>query len=249
MRWLDWEQTRGVHMTSAHDADQAMYFDRSGDGNSRLAPSESPYVKRHLTRTLAALRAKPSDLVLEVGAGLGCFTSLMLGQGLDVIASDPSPELLAKLQARHPGLRTITTDVANVTSHTDLRFERVVGFFVLHHWVDLDAVFAGLKRAVKGGGRIAFCEPNAFHLPYYLQIALSRRMTFRDDGGVVNMRPSVVLAAMARAGFVRTRAERYGFAPPAVYNSVNGRALDHALGAVPALEKLRAFQIFSASVP
>ena len=156
---------------------------------------------------------------------------------------------MSKLRARHPERTTLACDVAAVADHTALRFERVVGFFMLHHLVDLDGVFAGLRRALTAGGRIAFCEPNAFHLPYYLQIALSRHMTWRGDGGVLSMRPSIVLASMERAGFVGTRVERYGFAPPAVYNRVSGRALDHALEALPLLEKVRAFQIFSASVP
>src|SRR5687767_8864178 len=85
-----------------HNAYQERYFDRSAQGNVRLQPTDSPYVQRHLERTLAALQAGPKDRVLEVGAGLGRFTSLMLGRGLDVVASDLSDHLLAKLRARHP---------------------------------------------------------------------------------------------------------------------------------------------------
>jgi cyclopropane fatty-acyl-phospholipid synthase-like methyltransferase len=236
-------------MVRSHVAYQRTYFDRRGDGNVRLEPTESPYVERHLNRTLRALDAAPGDRVLEVGAGLGRFTSLMLARGLDVIANDLSPELLAKISARHPGLTALACDVATLAEATELRFERAVGFFMLHHLSDLDAVFRSLRRALQPRGRVAFCEPNAFHLPYYLQIALSRHMTFRGDGGVLNMRPAVVLASMERAGFVSTQVERYGFSPPAVYNRVTGRALDHALEHVPVLERVRAFQIFSASVP
>jgi 2-polyprenyl-3-methyl-5-hydroxy-6-metoxy-1,4-benzoquinol methylase len=236
-------------MTNAHNAYQEKYFARPGDGNVRLEPTESPYVGRHLNRTLAALGAVPGERVLEVGAGLGRFTSLMLARGLDVVPSDLSRELLAQVALRHPGLTTIACDVATVAEHTELRFERAVGFFMLHHLADLDGVFAGLRQALKPGARVAFCEPNAYYLPYYLQIALSRHMTFQGDGGVVKMRPSVVLASMRRAGFVGTDVERYGFAPPVLYNRPSGRALDHALEALPLLEGIRAFQVFSASVP
>jgi cyclopropane fatty-acyl-phospholipid synthase-like methyltransferase len=235
-------------MTS-HNAYQATYFDRPGTGNIRLDPTPSPYVERHLERTLGFLGATAGEQVLEVGAGLGRFTSAMLARGLDVVASDLSPELLAKIQLRHPKVRTVACDVATIAEQTDLRFGRVVGFFMLHHLAGLDAVFAGLRRALKAGGSIAFCEPNAYHLPYYLQIALSRHMTWRGDGGILSMRRSVVLSSMERAGFVGARVMRYGFTPPVLYNRRSGRALDHALEALPLLEKVRAFQIFSASVP
>jgi cyclopropane fatty-acyl-phospholipid synthase-like methyltransferase len=236
-------------MTTSHNAYQQTYFDRPGTGNVRLEPTLSPYVERHLERTLGALGANAGERVLEVGAGLGRFTSAMLGRGLDVVASDLSPELLAKIRRRHSEVRTIACDVAAIAEHTELRFERAVGFFMLHHLADLDAVFAGLRRALKAGGSVAFCEPNAYHLPYYLQIALSRHMTWRGDGGVLDMRPSVVLASMKRVGFVAARVARYGFTPPVLYNRPSGRALDHALEALSILEKVRAFQIFSASVP
>ena len=75
-------------MTTSHNAYQQTYFDRRGDGNVRLEPTSSPYVERHLARTLASLAASPGQKVLEVGAGLGRFTSLMLARGLDVVPSD-----------------------------------------------------------------------------------------------------------------------------------------------------------------
>ncbi|HEV8549167.1 MAG TPA: class I SAM-dependent methyltransferase [Polyangiaceae bacterium] len=238
-------------MTAAtpHNAYQRTYFKRKGRGNVRLEPTESPYVQRHLNHTLRALALKPEATILEVGAGLGRFTSLLLGRKLAVTACDLSPELLAHLVERHPGVATLACDVAEVAERTPARFDAVVGFFMLHHLSDLDGVFRGLSRVLLPGGRVAFCEPNAYHLPYYLQIALSRHMTFRGDGGVFNMRPGVVSRSLERAGFTDVRVERYGFAPPFVYNRASGRALDHALEALPLLERVRAFQIFSASVP
>ena len=242
-------RTSAAEGADAHNAYQERYFDRSGDGNVRLAPADTPYTQRHLERTLSALELRPGQRILEVGAGLGRFTSLMLARGLDVVASDLSPRLLAELQARHPRLQTLACDIARIAEHTELRFDRVVGFFMLHHLSDLDRVFSGLHSAIRAGGRIAFCEPNAYHAPYYLQIALSRHMTWQGDGGVLRMRPGVVLRSMERAGFVDARSELYGFAPPALYNLPTGQRLDGALEAIAWLKPVRAFQIFSASVP
>lgn len=232
-----------------HDAYQQRYFDRTAADNVRLQPTESPYAQRHLERTLAVLQAAPKDRVLEVGAGLGRFTSLMLDRGLDVVASDLSDHLLEKLRARHPGLETIASAVESIPAQTSIVFDRVVGFFMLHHLADLTRVFTGLRQITRPGGRIAFCEPNAFHVPYYLQITFSRQMTWRGDGGVAKMRRNVVLRAMERAGFTDTQSELYGFAPPLIYNHPSGQRLDHALERIPLLTPVRAFQIFSASVP
>jgi SAM-dependent methyltransferase len=226
--------------TGTHNAYQRSYFERPGDGNARLEPSESPYVRRHLERTLAAVALEPGLRTLEIGAGLGRFTSLLLARGIDVTASDLSPALLDALRSRHPGVETIACDAAEIARHARGGFDRVVGFFMLHHLANLEGVFAGLRKVVRPGGRIAFCEPNALCALYYLQIAFSRDMTWRGDGGV--------LRAMERAGFVATSCERYGFTPPALYNRAGGRRIDRALEAVPALEPFRAFQIFRARV-
>jgi cyclopropane fatty-acyl-phospholipid synthase-like methyltransferase len=231
-----------------HVSYQERYFDRDAGGNVRLKPTTSAYVRRHLERTVAAADLRPGQRILEVGAGLGRFTSLLLGGGLDVVASDLSPGLLAMIAARHPEVRTLACDVADVARHAGERFDRIVGFFMLHHLDDLDRVFAGLREAIGPGGRVAFCEPNAWCLLYYLQITFSHQMTWRGDGGVLRMRPSVVLPAMRRAGFEDLRCTRYGFTPPALYNRAAGRRLDHALERLPLLEPLRAFQTFEGAL-
>lgn len=198
---------------------------------------------------LSAADLRPGLRILEVGAGLGRFTSLLLARGLDVVASDLSPTLLDALRVRHPGLETLACDAARIAEPASGTFDRVVGFFMLHHVSDLDGVFAGLRKVLRAGGRVAFCEPNAFCALYYLQIAFSREMTWRGDGGVARMRPAVVLGSLARAGFVETSALRYGFTPPFAYNRPLGRGLDRALEAIAPLAPFRAFQIFSARLP
>jgi len=235
-----------MDVAGAHEPYQEQYYAR--DDRRRIVPRRTPYVLRHLDEALAELVWRPGTRLLEVGAGLGRFTVLLRERGLDVVACDLSAELLASLRAEPglAGIETIACDAATVALHTTERFPLVVGFFVLHHVDDLAGLFRGLADVLEPGGQLVLCEPNAFHLPYYLQIAFGRGMTWRGDGGVRRMRAARVQAALRSAGFVQPRVRRYGFVPPVLANRAAGRALERALEGVPPLAPLRAFQVVSA---
>lgn len=224
---------------NTHVAYQERYYDR--DDRRRIQPVRTPYVLRHLDEALRDVAWRPGMRALEIGAGLGRFTVLLRERGLDVVACDLSAELLASI-----GAETIACDAATVASHTDERFPLVLGFFVLHHVDDLDALFRGVADVLEPGGRLVLCEPNAYHLPYYLQITFGRGMTWRGDGGIRRMRTGLVHAALRRSGFAEPRVRRYGFVPPVLANVAAGRAVERGLERVPFLEPLRAFQVFSA---
>src|SRR5207248_2929955 len=71
--------------------------------------------------------------------------------------------------------------------------------------------------------RVAFCEPNPYNPLYYVQIATRPGMTWEGDGGIVDMRPRPVTAALAAAGFGDLYWRRFGFFPPFVANTRLGR--------------------------
>lgn len=235
-----------MNVATEPDAYQRRYYAR--DDRRRIAPRRTPYVLRHLDEALRDVAWRPGMRALEIGAGLGRFTGLLRERGLDVVACDLSAELLASLRAEPgaAGTETIACDAASVASHTDERFPLVFGFFVLHHIADLDRMLRGLADVLLPNGKLVLCEPNAFHLPFYLQIAFGRGMTWRGDGGVRRMTPSRVHAALVRAGFVEPRVRRYGFVPPVVANVAAGRTLERGLERMALLAPLRAFQVFSA---
>ncbi|MBI5510385.1 MAG: class I SAM-dependent methyltransferase [Deltaproteobacteria bacterium] len=235
-------------MTTAeeHNAYQRAYY--GGAPRPAIAPVDTPYVRRHLEAVLAALGHARRGRILEVGAGEGRYTLLLHALGSDVTASDLSAPLLARLQARAPGLPTVVGDVLDLPRASLAAFDAVVGFFVLHHLHDLSAGFAALHRLLKPGGRAVFCEPNGLNPLFYLQILLSPRMTWRGDGGVRHMRPGVVERGMRAAGFVDVRTARFGLFPGMLLKNALGRRLEAALE--PSLTRLPvcpAFQLFSAS--
>jgi len=212
----------------------------------RMAASGSPYVLRHLDRLLSVARLSGDARVLEVGAGLGRYTLPLLERGFAVTALDLSPVLLDRLRAQATGLdvRTVACDVADVGEHVEERFSQAVGFFTLHHMLDLDVVMRALAGVLTPGARVAFCEPNGWNPLFYAQILVTPGMTWRGDGGVARMRPRVVLGAMAGAGFRDLGVDRYGLFPPFVFNRRWGRRLEDRLDSVLPVRWLRSFQVF-----
>lgn len=230
-----------------HNRYQRRYF---GDTTRwRIAPVASSYVKRHLEELIVAAGLEPSDRILEVGAGMGRFTVLLKERGFDVVATDLSDKLLGDLRDRCPDLETQACDALDLPFRMKERFDKVVGFFVLHHLPDLRLGIARLARMLKPGGTMAFVEPNAFYLPFYLQITLSPRMSWKGDGGVVRMRPRAVLGGMRAAGLANLAAASYGFCPPGLTNRAGGRRAEAWLESLPLPDASKAFRIFRGELP
>jgi hypothetical protein len=108
---------------------------------------------------------------------------------------------------------------------------------------DLPAAFERFARVVRPGGVVAFCEPNAFYVPFYLQILLTPRMSWSVEKGVANMRPSVFRSAADAAGLEGESFRRYGFFPPALYKLAAGRQVEQTLDGLPLPGAVKAFQI------
>ena len=228
----------------AHNRYQRDYYETRD--LPRMVPTSSPYVLRHLERLLSVARLSKTERVLEVGAGLGRYTLPLLEQGFAVTALDLSPVLLDKLRQQASGydVQTVACDIADVADHVDGPFSQAVGFYTLHHLLDLGVVMRSLARVLTPGARVAFCEPNGFNPLFYLQIVVTPGMTWRGDGGVSKMRPRVVLGAMERAGFCELGVERFGIFPPFVFNRSWGRRLELRLDPALPIRWLRSFQVF-----
>lgn len=232
----------------AHNQYQRTYFDTVT--RARLALGETTYVSAHVQRMLSALPVLPGQRVLEVGAGPGKFTLLMAGRGWDIVANDLSPVLLDQLKtASDHRIETLCCDIATVGDHISEPFDHAMGFFVLHHLMDFDAVFAGLAKVLKPGATVAFCEPVAWNPLYYAQIFFTPGMRFAGEPSLTSMRPGKILPALARAGFTQTRAQGYGYFPPVLKNRPLGDRVERWLDRQAWVPFPNAFQLFSAQLP
>ena len=166
-------------------------------------------------------------------------------EGLDV-----SRRLLEQLHAHTDGaVRLHEADIAAPTQALHGRFDAVVGFFVLHHVHDLTAALAGARRVLKPGGRVVFVEPNAWCPLFYLQIAAVPGMAFRNEGGIVRMRPRPLRRSAERAGLTAVRTRTFGLLPPFAVNRPRGAALEARLEDLPVLRRMRAFRLIVAEAP
>ncbi|MDA8017551.1 MAG: methyltransferase domain-containing protein [Thermoanaerobaculia bacterium] len=241
--------------TLGHNDYQRQYYSQP-ERKRRMRPIRSRYVLRHLEATLrAAGLAGPGSSepertsVLEMGCGMGRFTHLLTERGFDVTAVDLSSDLLSVLGEEGDGrANTICCDAAEVHRHVEGPFDAVLGFFFLHHLENLEPTLCSARAVLRPGGKIAFCEPNAFHLPFYLQILLTPSMTWNGDRGVVRMRAGLLRRSLEASGFEDPKIERYGLFPPAMSNRSAWAAAEEWLERRRLLEPVLAFQVVSAGL-
>ena len=124
-----------------------------------IASSEQP------ERVLDLLRIAPGMTVADVGAGTGYFTvriAKRVGPTGHVLATDVQPEMIAMLDQRIARDKLANVTTIRATEHTaelpaqccDL----VLLVDVYHELADPPGVMAGVKAALKDGGRLALVE-------------------------------------------------------------------------------------------
>ena len=144
----------------------------------------------HMAVVDAVLRAAgigSGDRVVEIGAGRGRYTALLVSRGLEVVAIEPDAALASALRRRFEGggsVRVIEALFDDAAIDSSDPFGAVIGFHVLHH---LDpATLACLDRLLKARPSVgaAFLEPNPLNPLYPVQIALHPAMRFREERGL-----------------------------------------------------------------
>jgi SAM-dependent methyltransferase len=126
--------------------DHALSFATVAEAYDRARPS-------YPAEAAAWLVGNQHSTVVELGAGTGKLTELLVAAGHDVIATDPLPEMLTQLRARVPGARTAvaTAERIPVASFT----ADVVVCAQAFHWFDHDTALPEIARVLRPGGVLA----------------------------------------------------------------------------------------------
>ncbi len=101
---------------------------------------------------LAALG--PARTVLNVGAGTGSYEP----RDREVTAVEPSAEMRAK---RGPDLAPAIDATVDALPFADDEFDASLAVFTVHHWPDLEAGLAEMRRVTRGPVVIMTADPDA----------------------------------------------------------------------------------------
>jgi SAM-dependent methyltransferase len=99
---------------------------------------------------VAFLVGERSRRVLDLGAGTGLLTGVLLAAGHEVVAVDPAEGMLAELHARHPGVAAVV-GAAEAVPLPGATVDAVVAGQAAH-WFQPAAAAAEMRRLLRPGG-------------------------------------------------------------------------------------------------
>lgn len=127
-------------------------------GIFRVGGDEYDAFMGRYSRVLAPLFAEfagvgSGDRVLDVGAGTGALTAELVARGVSVAAADPSPEFVAVLRERFPGLEVEEAPAESLPYGAGV-FDLALAQLVVAFMSDAPAAVAEMARVAR---RVAVC--------------------------------------------------------------------------------------------
>ena len=93
-----------------------------------------------------------AELVVELGAGTGKLTRAVAELGVEIVAVEPDPRMLAVLRAR--GLEGVEGSAEAIPLEGGVADAVVAGSSL--HWFELDLALPEIHRVLRSGGRFGF---------------------------------------------------------------------------------------------
>jgi ubiquinone/menaquinone biosynthesis C-methylase UbiE len=150
------------------------------------------------------VRATPDATVLDLGCGAGHASFAVAPHVRDVVAYDLAAPMLATVDAaaRERGLANVRTQQgpAERLPFDAATFDYVISRMSAHHWHDVRAALAEVRRVLKPGGRVLMIDIAGNDHPL-LDTYLQAAEVLRDASHVRNYRADEWLAMFRDAGF------------------------------------------------
>ncbi len=145
------------------------------------------------------LAPRPGERILDLGCGDGVLSAEIAATGAEVVGIDASADMVAAARARHLDARCGRGEALDFAGVFDAVFSNAA----LHWMDDLGAVFAGVARALRSGGRFVAEMGGAGNIAN-VATALDAAVGRRD----LHVRPPWIFP---EAEAVATLLRRYGF--------------------------------------
>jgi SAM-dependent methyltransferase len=142
-------------------------FGSAADRYERGRPS---YPDDTVALVVDRLRVEPGRTVVDLAAGTGKFTTLILPTGARIIAVEPVPQMRATLERNCPGVEALD-GTAEAIPLGDASVDAVV-VAQAFHWFDGDQALPEIRRVLRDGARLALIWNVRDETP-----AWSRRLT------------------------------------------------------------------------
>jgi SAM-dependent methyltransferase len=111
------------------------------------------YPAAAVARIASTLGVRPGSTVLDLAAGTGKLTRLLVPSGANVLAVEPVPEMRLELERRVPGIAVLAGTAERIPL-TDGYVDTVtVG--QAFHWFDADVALREIHRVLRTGGGLA----------------------------------------------------------------------------------------------
>ncbi|WP_059410633.1 class I SAM-dependent methyltransferase [Cupriavidus basilensis] len=157
-----------------------------------------------LQQLAQALSGIPNARVLDLGCGAGHASFAAAKVAAEVTAYDLSAEMLAVVDAaaRDKGLGNIVTrqGAAEVLPFADAGFDAVISRMSAHHWRNVPAALAEMRRVLKPGGKVVLIDIAGSEDPL-LDTWLQSVELLRDPSHIRDYTGRAWLAMLAAAGF------------------------------------------------
>lgn len=124
---------------------------------SSFGAAAAAYAEHRPDYALAAVRwaleRAPGARVLDLGAGTGKLTGVLVGLGVEVIAVEPDPAMLTELHRGLPAVRALPGR-AEAIPVPDASVDAVLAGHAMH-WFDMDVAGPEIARVLAPGGILA----------------------------------------------------------------------------------------------
>jgi len=234
--------------TSSYKRQQDQYFSID---QPHLKAANSHYTLKLTKRLASSINLNSHDHILEVGCGSGRFTLPLLhhNSNLKITGVDFSEKLLKELNTlKLRNVKTLLGDIDEINKLTKERFNKIIGFYILHHLPNLEKSLRSLKKVAKGGTQVAFVEPNPLNLLYYPQPFISKNMSWHEEKGFIKLKKKFLEDQFKKAGYKDLKINKFGFFPPFILNRKWGLLLDNSLEKLP-VKTFLPFQLITARIP